>query len=191
MAARRKKIFPEDKLIRLIRERHPLGAQALYDMYGASLYGVIARIVPETVISEDILQDTFVRIWAGIEGYDCTRGRLFTWMINIARHLAVDRLRSRTYRNHKLNQELDGCEELFVQPEIASGKADMALIRQTASALPDTERVIVELIYYQGYTHVEVAEQLCIPLGTVKTRLVRALKRLRMILDIRQMPLAS
>ncbi|WP_121810228.1 RNA polymerase sigma factor [Mucilaginibacter kameinonensis] len=191
MAIRRKKIFPEDKLISLIRERHPLGAEALYDMYSSSLYGLIVRIVPETAISEDILQETFIRVWSAFEGYDASKGRIYTWMVNIARNLAIDRVRSRTYRNSLLNHELDGYEEFFIQPESASEKADMAFIKKIATTLPNTEREIVDLIYYKGYTHAEVAEQLKIPLGTAKTRLLRAIKRLRTILHVQSLPLAS
>lgn len=176
--------------MRLIRERHPDGAVALYDMYKASLYGIIARIVPDTARSEDLLQEAFIRIWQSFEQYDPAKGRLFTWMVNIARNMAIDLLRSKTYKKDLLTGELGGHEEIAV-PVAAFDRADYHHVRQTAGLLKGSEKAIVDLIYYRGYTHVEAAEELKLPVGTVKTRLVRAIRRLRAHYDERPLALAS
>lgn len=187
----KKKKYPEDQLIRLIREQHPNGAAALYDMYGASLYGVIARIIPDTMRSEDVLQETFLKIWQCFAQYDPAKGRLYTWMFNIARRQSIDTLRSKSYRQETQTTELSGNEEFFVGPEVIYNRIDNSLARLTVGLLQGSEKKIVELIYYGGYTHAETAETLSIPLGTVKTRLARALKRLRAYYAVEVLPLAS
>jgi len=179
MAVKKKKSYPEEVLIRLIRERHRKGAEALYDMYGASLYGVILRIVPDIVMSEDLLQECMLRIWQSFSGYDAAKGRLFTWMVNIARNLALDQLRSKAYRNQQKNEELVSCKDSIAVPEQSYSKIDQDLVRKGTAKLLANERCIIELIYYRGYTHLEAAAFLHIPVGTVKTRLVRAVKCLR------------
>ncbi|SEN06596.1 RNA polymerase sigma-70 factor, ECF subfamily [Mucilaginibacter gossypiicola] len=166
-------------LIRALRERHPQGARALYDMYYGALFGTIARIVPDQYQSEDVLQECFLRIWNQIDQYDSSKGRLFTWMVNIARNMAIDRLRSKGYRNDRKTGGLEGCEHIAQSHEGIFDRLDSRLIRKGMVILQQKELNIVDLIYYQGYTHTEVAEALQIPLGTVKTRLRTALQRLR------------
>ena len=166
-------------LIRLIREKHPDGAAALYDMYGASLYGVIFRIITDVMLSEDVLQETFIRVWQSFALYDPAKGRLFTWMVNIARRQAIDLLRSKNYKKDLKTGELMGCDELLIAPVNYYDRADRAQVRQAVTLLADPERVVLELIYFRGYTHTEAAEALKMPLGTVKTCWLRAIKKLR------------
>ncbi|MEO3406840.1 sigma-70 family RNA polymerase sigma factor [Mucilaginibacter sp. CAU 1740] len=179
MGQKRNLTFPEAHLIRLIRERHPNGAKALYSMYSSSLYGVISRIVIDEAVSEDVLQDCFIRIWHNFHSYDENKGRLYTWMSNIARNLAIDQRRSKDFRNSHRHQKLSDFNEEFYEDEVCSLQVDIRFLRSYTQRLPDKERAIIDLIYYQGYTHAEVAEVLQIPLGTIKTRAVRAIKRLR------------
>lgn len=108
----RKLYYPEDTLIRLLKERHPNGARALYDMYSAALFGAIIRIIPNQSQAEDILQETFIRLWQSTPLYQPEKGRLFTWMISIARNSAIDRLRAKSYRMNLQTQGLEGCESI-------------------------------------------------------------------------------
>lgn len=178
-------------LIRAISERHQDGARALYDMYSDSLYGVISRIITDTQLAEDILQESFIRIWQAFDQYDSAKGRLFTWMVNIARHMAIDKLRSRNYRNDHLTGELDGCEVLTNAHLHIYDRIDGRLIRQGLKQLRDIELKVVELVYFGGYTHVEAAEALQIPLGTVKTHLWQAIRHLRTYYSSPELQLAS
>ena len=82
-------------MIAALGKREKIAAEALYDMYSASLFGVISRIVIDTDTAEDVLQDTFVKIWNSFASYSAEKGRLFTWMVNIARNLAIDKIRSK------------------------------------------------------------------------------------------------
>jgi len=165
-------------LVQALRERNPNGVSALYNMYSASLFGVISRIVQDTQLSEDVLQETFIRIWQAIEQYDPVKGRLFTWMVNIARNLAIDRLRSKDYRNNARTTSLDTCAELYYTIDIHH-KIDNRSIQIASSKLSIKEHQVVDLIYFKGNTHVEAAELLNMPLGSLKTALGRAIRKLR------------
>jgi RNA polymerase sigma factor (sigma-70 family) len=89
-----------------LRNREKIAVEALYDMYSASLFGVISRIVTDTAVAEDVLQETFVKIWHSFSGYSSEKGRLFTWMVNIARNLAIDKVRSKDFKNQTKTRSL-------------------------------------------------------------------------------------
>ncbi|RYD87207.1 MAG: sigma-70 family RNA polymerase sigma factor, partial [Sphingobacteriales bacterium] len=107
MSPKRKISLSEEDLIQALRNREKIAVEALYDMYSASLYGVIVRIVTEEAVAEDVLQETFVKIWNSFASYSADKGRLFTWMVNIARNLSIDKVRSKDFRNQGKNQELE------------------------------------------------------------------------------------
>ncbi|HNP49634.1 MAG TPA: sigma-70 family RNA polymerase sigma factor, partial [Bacteroidia bacterium] len=87
----------EEELIRLLSNREEKGIEILYDNYSAALYGVIHRIVQQDEIAEDVLQETFLKIWNNFGQYDSAKGRLFSWMINIARNASIDKVRSKEF----------------------------------------------------------------------------------------------
>ena len=91
MRLKTKITLSENELVHAILTKDRNGAEALYDMYSSSLYGVIFRIVQHEEIAEDLLQDTFIRIWNSFSSYDASKGRLFTWMVNVARNIAIDK----------------------------------------------------------------------------------------------------
>ena len=175
----RKLQLPEQRLVRLLQEQHPDGARALYDMYSAALLGMIQRIIKDQAQSEDLLQETFIRIWRTISQYDPQKGRLFTWMVNIARNLTIDQLRSKKYQQVLQTLELESFLDLPCAADDTYHRTELYFIRQGVALLKSSEMAIIELVYYRGFTHPEVAEALNLPLGTVKTRLGRALRRLR------------
>ncbi|WP_114937511.1 RNA polymerase sigma factor [Mucilaginibacter endophyticus] len=191
MGHKRKLTLPEEYLIKLIRERHPEGAKALYHMYSGSLYGVISRIITDEALSEDVLQECFIKVWQSFDSYDENRGRLYTWMSNIARNMAIDQLRSKEFRNSQRHQRISEFYEEFYEDEVSSVNVDMRFLRIGANKLPDKERCIIDLIYYKGYTHCEAAEELQIPLGTIKTRIIRAIKRLKLHYALEYLPKVS
>ncbi len=177
--ARRKLKLSEELLIRAIQEKTELGAKALYDMYAGSLLGVISRIVPDPGIAEDILQELFLKIWNSFDKYDALKGRLFTWMVNLARNLAIDALRKKDYRQQALQVDLAEYGNELVQASPQFDPTDFKLVRSAVVNLPDKERQVLELIYFKGFKHTEVAEALQMPHGTVKTRCRAAINSLR------------
>jgi RNA polymerase sigma factor (sigma-70 family) len=175
----RKISLSEEELVHALRHREKIAMEALYDMYSASLYGVIIRIVVETTLAEDILQETFVKIWNSFNGYSAEKGRLFTWMVNIARNLSIDKVRSKDFRNQNKNQEIENTVNLIDEQKNTVYKPELLGIKDLVQTLRPEQKSILDLVYFKGYTHVEVADELGIPLGTVKTRLRMAIQELR------------
>jgi RNA polymerase sigma factor (sigma-70 family) len=175
----RKISLSEEELVLGLRNREKVAVEALYDNYSASLYGVIFRIVNETAIAEDILQETFVKIWQSFSSYSPDKGRLFTWMVNIARNLSIDKVRSKDFRNQNKNQELENTVNLIDEQNNTVYKPELLGIKDLVQTLKPEQKSILDLVYFKGYTHVEVADELGVPLGTVKTRLRMAIQELR------------
>ena len=168
----------------MLKRKERTALAYLYDHYSTSLYGVVHRIVQNDKAAEEVLQDTFIKIWNNIESYDAQKGRLFTWMLNIARNLAIDKTRSKEFSHISKTDSIDTSvpivsSEMYVEQQIR----DHGLIDLLKHLSPE-QQMIVHLIYFKGYTHSEVAKEFDIPLGTVKTRLRAALIKLRKILNI-------
>jgi RNA polymerase sigma-70 factor (ECF subfamily) len=155
----------------------------LYDNYSAALFGIITQIVKDREIATDVLQEVFINIWRKRESYDPDKGRLFTWMLNIARNAAIDKIRSKSYQEGKKNQPLaenvnTGWESHAVDPDIN----DVGL-KKIVNRLREEQRTLIDLSYFQGFTHEEIAKMLSMPLGTVKTRIRSALTQLRTLIQ--------
>jgi len=175
-----------EALIAALKRRDQSALQVLYDQYSGALYGVIVRIVQSTEIAEDVLQEVFIKIWNNVSSYDSSRGRLFTWMLNIARNASLDKIKSREYKDIKRNRSID-----FVVDEVDGQlsepeKSDYIGLRDLLDELKPDQRDILNLIYFQGYTQSEVAQELQIPLGTVKTRLRIAINYFRKIITTKR-----
>jgi RNA polymerase sigma factor (sigma-70 family) len=168
--------YDEEELIALLRKRSESSFSYLYDNYAGALLGVISGIIPDSETARDILQDVFINIWRKIESYDPAKGRLFTWMMNIARNAAIDKLRSRSYQDSLKNQAIpeNVNSGIGTLPEMSDSG-----LKKVLSNLKEEHKVLVELSFFQGYTHEEIAKILAIPLGTVKTRIRTALIHLR------------
>lgn len=162
-----------------LRNREKVAIEALYDMYSSSLYGVISRIITDTATAEDVLQETFVKIWHSFSSYSTEKGRLFTWMVNIARNLSIDKLRSKDFKNQNKNQELENNVTFIDEQRNTSYKPELLGIKELVETLKPEQKSILELVYFKGYTHVEAADELGVPLGTIKTRLRMAILQLR------------
>lgn len=179
MSRRTKISLPEEELVSALRNREKIAIEALYDMYSSSLYGIISRIITDTPTAEDILQETFVKIWHSFSSYSTEKGRLFTWMANIARNLAIDKIRSKDFKNQNKNQEIENNVTFIDAQKNTVYKPELLGIKELVDTLKPEQKSILDLVYFKGYTHVEAADELGIPLGTIKTRLRMALMLLR------------
>ncbi len=168
----------EEGLAGALKSKNAKVVSILYQRYADALYGVICRIVSDDHLAEDILQEAFVKIWNNGNRYDTSKGRLFTWMMNICRNLAIDKLRSKGYKTSKktVTDETSVYESDNIYDNI---KPDTIGIRDIVNKLKPEWKHIIDLVYFSGYTHQEVSEELSIPLGTVKTRLRSAIIYLR------------
>jgi RNA polymerase sigma-70 factor, ECF subfamily len=177
-----RKEINEDEIIAALKAGGRNAMNVLYDDYSASLYGVILRIVESDAVAEDILQEVFVKIWQNIGSYNKEKGKIFTWLINIARNSAIDYIRSKSYRMNKQNQSIDNSVRFINQNYQVSWKIDHIGLREIVDKLRPDYRILVDKLYFEGYTQEEVSEELHIPLGTVKTRIRAAISRLREIM---------
>jgi len=171
----------EDLALRLQR-REPEAMAALYDRFGRLVYSLIVAIVRDGAIAEDLVQETFMRVWNRIHAFEAGRGALGPWLLAIARNRAIDHLRSLSARMDRNAYELDVREHpsLFVDMEREVVNTDHArLIRKAVAKLSLKQQKVIELAYYEGLSQTEMAERMGEPLGTVKTWVRTALKVLR------------
>jgi RNA polymerase sigma-70 factor, ECF subfamily len=177
--SKRKTIIDEGDLVLMLQSKDERGFSILYDNYSSALYGVILKIVRTEEIAADVLQDAFVKIWKNIEGYNRTKGTLFTWMLNVARNTAIDKIRSQDFQNSQRNQDLDSTVEIIDNQASSQFDIDAIGLKKVVENLRPEHRQMIDLLYFQGYTQAEVAEEFSIPLGTVKTRVKAAIVHLR------------
>ena len=145
--------------------------QKLYNMYSENICGVINTIVKNNDVAEEICQDVFMKAWNNAESYNASKGRFFTWILNIARNAGIDEIRSKAHKNSKKNLSADyfvGILESITDSE--DGKEDIIGLKKLLVNLKDKCIEIIELLYFKGLTQKEVSKELDIPLGTVKTR---------------------
>lgn len=169
----------EPELITRIRDRDHAAFEYLYDHYSSALYGVVFRILRNEKISEEVLQDSFLRIWERIHQYDASRGTLFTWMVNVARHLAIDKTRSKEISREKKTGSIDTLVHTVDTEDADDRNIETIGIKEVLKVLPSEQQFVVEYLYFRGYSQSELAEDFNIPLGTIKTRLRTALQKLR------------
>ena len=170
-----------EQLVTLLLSRDEKGFNYLYDNYSPAFYGVIFRIVKYEEEANEVLQDTFVKIWNSITSFDQNKGTLYTWMLNIARNSAIDRLKSKSFQNDLQNQSIpdfvDDNKSLSTEQ-----KHEFNEVEKLVNTLKSDYRILINKAYFRGFTQEEIAEELGIPLGTVKTRTRAALLELKNVL---------
>ena len=173
----------EEQIVALLHQRDKRAVELIYTHYGGTLLGVIARILKSEGLAEDIFQDAIVKIWKNAANYDANKGRLFTWMINICRNLAIDVLRSTKFQTTLKIQHADQLVGSETAPSYTFNPDNIG-VKESVEKLKPEHIAIIEAIYYKGYTQKETAEALELPLGTVKTRLRIAIRELRQLLGL-------
>ncbi|MBX2876660.1 MAG: sigma-70 family RNA polymerase sigma factor [Saprospiraceae bacterium] len=176
------------KLIRQIKSGDESALQLLYQKYAGALLHHISKIIPDPEVAEEILQDVFVKIWKKIGQYDENRSRLFTWMSQIARNTAIDTARLVSFQRNKETESIDTLVNVDAQLKAkAFNKIPDVGLQKVLSEIDPEHQELIEYLYFRQYTQKETAEALGIPLGTVKTRLRKAISVLREILTPEQM----
>lgn len=171
--------YTEKDLVSLLRNRDNTAFTYLYDHYSGALYGVISQILNNTELANDTLQEVFVSIWRKIDTYDAAKGRLYTWMLNIARNASIDALRSKAYQNSQKNQSIPENVDVVGNRFLTQPSVDNIGLKKVLEKLREEQRVLIEMAYFKGYTHEEIAQAQGLPLGTVKTRIRNGLIALR------------
>ena len=169
------------ELVLRLQRREPQALAELYDRYGRLAYSLILRVVRDTGIAEDLVQETFLRVWNRVQGFDANKGAIGPWLLAVARNRAIDYLRSSggRERNAVEFEETDH-PALYTDMEpgiLASDKA--RVVKAAVDKLSVHQRQVIELAYFEGLSQSEMAERMGQPLGTVKTWVRAALKTLR------------
>jgi RNA polymerase sigma factor (sigma-70 family) len=175
-----KKISEED-LVSSLKENRKFAFEYLYDNYSGAMYGIIFKIIKDEDKAQDLMQDVFIKIWRKISDYDPSKGRLFTWMVNIARNTCIDLIRK------EKNIWLDDIDDNIANVDKTSHyQQDITTIdlKRLLEKLKPERKVLVDMVYLQGYTQEEAAERLKIPLGTAKSRIRTALQDLKTFFEI-------
>jgi len=166
----------ESEIIALIRQRDQTGLRYMYDQYGATILGVIKRIIKDNPVAEEILQHTFLKAWNKIDTYNSNKSSLYTWLSSIARNTAIDKVRLKGFQNQNKSESF----ETNVH-DTKSSITDLSNIdvKNLLVKLEDKYSLVLDMMYLKGYTQSEISDELSIPLGTVKTRLRKSIKILR------------
>lgn len=170
----------ERKFVADLKDHNSLSFRRLYTMHASSLLGIIMRVVPAREVAEDILQDSFVKIWKSIHLYDPDKGKLFTWMAKLARNSAIDYKRGKTFAKSIKNEDIDSVYTQVEHYHYVPDRTDSIGVRELMCVLTASQKQILDLVYFHGYTQAEVSDELQIPLGTVKSKIRLAVKELRL-----------
>jgi RNA polymerase sigma-70 factor (ECF subfamily) len=174
-----------DLLIERFQQKDEKAFAEIHARYSESLFGVIHSVLHDTELSEEVLQDTFVKIWNNSNSYNPSKGRFFTWILNIARNGAIDKTRSKAFKNSKQNQSAAYFVDVLEDKSDFTSKMDAIGIKKYIAMLEPVCKKVIDLLFFKGYTQKEASETLEMPLGTIKTRNRICIKKLREVLDIK------
>lgn len=174
----------QEELLPLLLRKEERAFTQLYDMYSKSLFSVITNLISDREEAEDVLQEVFVKIWKNIETYNQSKGRLYTWMLNIARNTAIDKLRSKGFNNSQKNLSSDNFVHLLDDSNKLTNRIDSIGLREFVNKLKPKCIQLIDLLFFKGFTQQEASEELAIPLGTVKTQNRMCMNDLRNFLKI-------
>lgn len=169
----------DEEIIALLLDKDKRGVSYLYQAHSRLIFGVIYRIVKLEDLAENVMQDVFLKVWQNIESYNASKGRFLTWVVNIARNASIDVVRSKDYRK---NQRTDNVDTEAAHHHSDEMEVDHIGVKEVVAKLDPKYSSLINLIYFEGYTQQEVAEELDMPLGTVKTRIRKAFSELRTVL---------
>ncbi len=174
-------------MLRLIQGGDQQAVAALYDRYSGPAYGLAFRITNDGTLAEDVVQDAFVSVWKQAARFDSERGQVKSWLMTIVHHKAIDAVRRRSKRNERAWPEGPGdVAATYGRPhEEASAAMDAEAVRSAVKGVPDDQRRTIEMAYFEGLTHVEIADRMQVPLGTVKSRLRIGLEKMRDALRVK------
>ena len=173
----------QEELIPLLLKKDDSSFTLLYDNYSKSLYGVIFTLIKDREEAEDVLQEVFVKIWKNIDSYNESKGRLYTWILNIARNTSIDKLRSKGFNNNQKNLSADNFVHILDDNSKTINQIDAIGIKEFIKKLKPKCIQIIDLLFFKGYTQQEASDELEIPLGTVKTQNRNCMNELRLMIN--------
>ena len=168
----------EKEIVSLLQKSDKKAISLLYENYADALYGVIKKVITDEDTAQDVLQETFVKIWRYSKKYDSSKAKLFTWLYRIAYNTAIDKVRSLKNKNGKEVQI-----ETSAVYKVSSGELnqDVIDIKKHLSSLDEKYQIVINALFFEGMTQQEASDELDIPLGTIKSRLKIGLRELKKI----------
>ncbi len=174
----------QEELLPLILKKDDRAFSHVYDMYSKSLFAIINNLIKDKEEAEDVLQEVFVKIWKNIDSYNESKGRFYTWILNIARNTSIDKLRSKGFNNNQKNLSSDNFVHLLDDSNKMINRIDTIGIQEFVKKLKPKCIQIIDLLFFKGYTQQEASEELEIPLGTIKTQNRNCINDLRNFLKV-------
>ena len=177
LLATKKLKYSEEELVVALKRNERTAFEFLYDHYSGALFNIISKTLRDEERAADVLQESFLKIWKNIASYNPEKGRLFTWIMNIARNGAIDAARVEGRK-----PAMDDIENKAVQNErdvYEDSLTSSSEMKAIVDMLRPERKILIDMAYFQGYTHEEISEKLSIPLGTVKSRIRTALQELK------------
>ncbi|MEL7001509.1 MAG: sigma-70 family RNA polymerase sigma factor [Bacteroidota bacterium] len=171
----------EEKIVDLLFQQDKEAIRLIFENYGPVLMNIITRVVKYEAVAQDVMQEALLKIWKNGITYNREKGSLFTWMTRICRNAAIDKTRSKDYRLTETSMNAVDLVSITDTPQDL-GSMEEPYMRELIEQLPSGQKELINLAYFQGYTHKEISENLEIPLGTVKTRIRSAISKLRTII---------
>ena len=172
-----------ERIVKRFTQKDAHAFEQLYEMYYKSILGVVYNIVRDEAAAEEVTQDVFIKAWQNAHAYSSQKGRIFTWLLNIGRNAAIDKIRSKSFRQKSKNQDVEIFVDILKDHSDLDKSTDAIGIKSFVAKLADTCKKLIDLIYFRGYTQKEVSESLEMPLGTVKTKNRKCLNNLRAMLE--------
>lgn len=171
----------QDALIAELQNGNPRAFERIYQLYSESTYGIIYSIIRDENIAEEVLQDVFLKIWDKAPTYNSDKGRFFTWVLNIARNAAIDKIRSKSFKNSQQNLKADNFVNILEDKTSFAESVDSIGLKKYIDKLKPVCKKLIDYLFFRGYTQKETSEELDMPLGTVKTRNRMCIEQLRKI----------
>jgi RNA polymerase sigma-70 factor, ECF subfamily len=175
----------DEDLMQLVRRGHAAAFEVVYDRHTDAAFSLAYRMCAQRGLAEDVVQEAFVSLWRSGARYDRNRGSVRTWILGIVHNRAIDALRRRSVRERGRVRD-EGIEERLPSPDLTDleyARRDEAReVRDALERLPDEQRRVIELAYFGGMTHVQIAAMLELPVGTIKGRMRLGLAKMRMTL---------
>jgi len=171
-------ILLEKHIVELLQERNDKALSLLYEHYGDTLYGVAYKVLKDEELAQDVVQESFVKIWKKSDSYDPAKAKLFTWLFRITRNTAIDKLRSISTKGDK---EIQISDSNVYKLGIDSIRPELIDVKENLDKIESKYQIVLDALFFQGMTQQEASEELGIPLGTIKSRLKIGLRELKKI----------
>ena len=171
---------PDQELMTLVKKRDKAAFRELYSRFSQIVFNLVYRILKDRQEAEEVVQEIFLQVWNKAGSYDADRGALSTWIINISRNKSIDRLRKLGHRSQdtEINEERLNSKYDFSRI-IENREESRKVLQEALDTLPQEQRIAIEMVYFEGFTHEETAQKLSEPVGTIKTRIRLGVMKLK------------